>query len=1031
MKKALLLIVVIGITVFSLSPVSAREPDKHHVNIMRAGYNCVMPVDDSVPGTYQASAADTYNIVRYDFEPGSWQGWTSRDMHAQIDTFFHVDDFSGLGGGDFGYYAALEGAKSMWCGSRTGGGSYLCGWDSAPGYGNNWDQLLTSDSISFSGTLELGFKGLVHCENPPYDKLTVEYEDEGSWVILATYGGYQELDTSFQVDSATVGGSTRFRFHFVSDGAWSDEDGLYNTDGAAIIDSITVKDSGTYYNYEDFESASAGDRSSGIWHGEASPGFGNYAAIRSGLIAVGTDPCTSNLSSQLVFFDGSTEPADQQVYPGLPITPRCLNGGGTEAPCQSEIAISPYIDLNRHSTGNNEVQDAVIPEGERYHLGGVLLYYTTYLDLPLDNLVFYNWQARSIEDGCPGPWQAPDMIYYYDTGYNFEMYDLSGYIGSPNDTIQVGFAVIDMCDVWGGYYGTCANHTPAPWFDNVKIKRHSQLGPSWRYGWQCRLFQDTFPFQSSTSGDTCRADAALDIAPDDDEHRIDRGDSIVVEVTSPIAGGLGTDPAYGGAAVYIHVKAEDPADATSLAGPQLVGADDGWMKYISDDGTWTKLRGDTARTGDPGSRSAAHDYYMFDLNDSLFTRGYIIEYYFSAVDLDGVSGTLPLNAGQGGCFEFSCLPLDDEVDVLFVDDYHGRGSWNGLVHDYWEPAFQAVITSGVPDRYDINAPTSSLGNGLESCIDAAALGQYYHTIIWDSGDLSSGTLSTGSTEKTNDAQLLEDWFTDIHGHNHRTNLLVMGERLVSDLYYQGATSFQANVLGCELDRYNYFDCTGGIMGGGIVYPTLEPVSGGCMDGLDSFCLDGGCPYINKFDMLALVGANSSYALKYSAGCESETKYAAVASNDTTLSGRPARAVTCAFSMMQVRDCEDNGPPARNEFFARVMEFFENGVNPDITEDDPEPERLVTRLHQNYPNPFNPSTVIRFGLSSRRRVTVRIFDVRGRLVETLLDQVRGPGIYDDVRWDGTNAAGEKVASGVYFYRMRAGSYSAMKKMVLLR
>ncbi|MGM0484407.1 MAG: hypothetical protein ACQERI_07655, partial [Candidatus Krumholzibacteriota bacterium] len=595
MKRALLLIAISGIIVFSFSAASPREPDKQDRNFMQPADNSTILIDDSVPLTYQSSPVDTYNIVKYDFDPASWQGWTSRDMHAQIDTFFHVDDFSGLGGGDFGYYAALEGAKSMWCGTRSGSGSYLCNWDSAPGYGNNWDQMLTSGSISFSGTLQLSFKGLVHCEGAPYDKLTVEYEDEGSWVILGTFGGYQNLDTSFQVDSATVGGSTRFRFHFVSDGAWSDEDGLYNTDGAAIIDSITVQDSQGYYNYEDFESASLGDRGAGIWQAGTDAGFGKYAGIQSGLKPVGVDHCKSNLSSQLVFFEGSTELADQSVYPGLPITPRCLNGGGTEAPCQNEDAISPYINLNRHSTANNHVQDAVIPEGERYHLGGVLLYFTSYLDLPMNNLVFYNWQVRTIENGCPGAWKTPDMIYYLDTGYQLEGYDLAGYINSPNDTIQLGFKVIDMCDVWGGVYGDCVDHTPAPWFDNIRIQRYSQLGPSWRYGWQCRLFQDTFPYQSATSADTCRADAADDITAPEIDYRIDRGDSVVVEVTSPIAGGLGADPTYGGPAVYIHVKAEDPVDGTSLAGPQLVGANDTWMKYISDDGSWTRLRGDTAR----------------------------------------------------------------------------------------------------------------------------------------------------------------------------------------------------------------------------------------------------------------------------------------------------------------------------------------------------------------------------------------------------------------------------------------------------
>jgi len=1024
MNRIIVFIAVTGIILFSFNSIHTREAEVTRVRFMKSADNSNRLIDDSVVGLYRASPVDTYNIVRFDFETSDWQGWTSRDLHAQADTFFHVDDFSGMGGGDFGYYYALEGEKSMWCGTRAGD-EFGCSWDAAPGYGNNWNQLLTSDLIEFSGSLELHFKGLIHCEGAPYDKLTVEYEDDGEWVTVGTFGGYSLVDTVFSVDSATVGGITRYRFHFQSDGAWSDQDGLFNTDGAAVIDSVTVRAGGGYENFEDFESAGVGEREAGIWHAGIPPAFGKYAGLETGLQAVGIDHCNRNISTQLVFFEGSTELADQSVYPGLYITPRCLNGGGTEAPCQDEMAVSPYIDLTRYSSGDNSVQDADIPAGELSNLGGVLLRYTSYLDLPMNNLVFFNYNVRSIINGCPGDWYSPPVYYYWDTGYHFGGWDISGVINSPDDTIQVAFNVVDMCDVWGGVYGDCADHTPAPWIDNVRVQRYSTLGPQWIYrGFD--LFQDTFPYQSASGADTCRSDAAGNIAAGND---VIRGDSVVVQVSSPVAGGLGTDPSFGGAAVYIHVNAENPEDGTSLAGPQLIGTGDGWMKYISDDGAWTKLRGDSARVGDPGGRSIAEDNYMFDLNDSLFTNGYIIEYYFSAVDLDGVSSSLPLNTDEGGCFEFSCLPLDDERDVLFVDDYHGRGSWNGLVQDYWDQAFMAVMQGEGPERYDVNSPTSTAGNGLASCIDAENLGLYYHTVIWDSGDLSSGTIGTS---QVNDVQLLEDWFTDLHGHDHPVNILVMGERLMSDLHYSGAASFQSNVLGCELDRGNYYDCTGGILGGGIVYPKLIPTSGGCMEGLDNFCLDGGCPYIQRFDMLSLLGTTSGYALEYETGCESETKYAAVCNSDTTASGRPARAVSCAFSMMQVRDCDDDGALVRNEFLAKVLEFFGSGVNPDITDDDTPPAgRHVNRLYQNRPNPFNPSTEISFSLQKRSRVVIRVYDVRGRLINTLLDEVRNPGIYNDVHWMGRNSRGSEMASGVYFYRMRTGSFTDIRKMILLR
>ncbi len=88
------------------------------------------------------------------------------------------------------------------------------------------------------------------------------------------------------------------------------------------------------------------------------------------------------------------------------------------------------------------------------------------------------------------------------------------------------------------------------------------------------------------------------------------------------------------------------------------------------------------------------------------------------------------------------------------------------------------------------------------------------------------------------------------------------------------------------------------------------------------------------------------------------------------------------------------------------------------------------LGQCYPNPFNPATTIRFGLSEQARVRLRIYDVSGRLVRTLVDGVRGEGEHSE-RWNGTDHAGRAVASGVYFYCLEAGSFKETKKMVLLR
>jgi hypothetical protein len=83
------------------------------------------------------------------------------------------------------------------------------------------------------------------------------------------------------------------------------------------------------------------------------------------------------------------------------------------------------------------------------------------------------------------------------------------------------------------------------------------------------------------------------------------------------------------------------------------------------------------------------------------------------------------------------------------------------------------------------------------------------------------------------------------------------------------------------------------------------------------------------------------------------------------------------------------------------------------------------LEQNYPNPFNPSTKIRFSLPKSGYVTLKVYDVLGREVETLVQGERAAGSYS-VEWTPNN-----LASGVYLYRIQAGAYTETKKLMLLR
>ena len=109
--------------------------------------------------------------------------------------------------------------------------------------------------------------------------------------------------------------------------------------------------------------------------------------------------------------------------------------------------------------------------------------------------------------------------------------------------------------------------------------------------------------------------------------------------------------------------------------------------------------------------------------------------------------------------------------------------------------------------------------------------------------------------------------------------------------------------------------------------------------------------------------------------------------------------------------------------------------PALTQKQERKKSYVWALMQNYPNPFNPETWLPYSLKEAVPVTLEIYNARGQLVRVLKFGVQEPGDYltpaTAARWDGRNHHGEQVASGLYFYRFKAGDFRALKRMVLLK
>ena len=100
-------------------------------------------------------------------------------------------------------------------------------------------------------------------------------------------------------------------------------------------------------------------------------------------------------------------------------------------------------------------------------------------------------------------------------------------------------------------------------------------------------------------------------------------------------------------------------------------------------------------------------------------------------------------------------------------------------------------------------------------------------------------------------------------------------------------------------------------------------------------------------------------------------------------------------------------------------------NTTVTDAEQESKHLFSTLHQNYPNPFNPSTSIQYAVSNRQFVSLKVYDVLGNEIATLVNEEKPAGSYE-VEFDGIG-----LPSGVYFYRLTAGKFADTKKLILLK
>ena len=403
--------------------------------------------------------------------------------------------------------------------------------------------------------------------------------------------------------------------------------------------------------------------------------------------------------------------------------------------------------------------------------------------------------------------------------------------------------------------------------------------------------------------------------------------------------------------------------------------------------------------------------------------------------------------------------LDEWNCVLYVDHFDGRGA-----QPFIETGLLSILGTGSAnaegvnwDRYDVEAPSSQqacVGRPLNTAYGATVIQMLgYKAMVWNSGNLGAFNLVK------EDADQLIPYLTLNDNAFKGNNLYLSGDGIAQSMTIEAASNPSSlvlleDILGVEREcnTFRSANC-GGVDSDDSACLALDPVTGVVAPNPGrSFPHDAqgnGCPQQRSFDVLnagsPLFSATATGDEQY-IGAVKTAQWASVATDASALNQPAYRSVVDGVSVHYRRDITNGGcaftadSSPVTERLTEVLNYLGHGSASNCDDrasgigvpNDPIRTTVRTGLANFAPNPLlaGAQGKITFTMAKEGKAKIDIFDVNGRLVDTAFDGIAQEGV-NEASWNGTDAAGRDVASGVYFYRLDTNADSFSKKMVVVR